>query len=230
MIKLDDIKKNKEIATLLESSYKVLEAMQFTEHGYRHANYVSWTTGMILEKLGFDEHMQELGKIAGYVHDIGNAINRTNHGIISAILLYEILRDMGMPLDDVCMICSAVGNHEEEIGSIISDLSAALAIADKSDAHRTRVQLLEENDIHDRVNYSICKNIVLVDGENKIISTKFYMDESSSVMDYLSIFLPRIIMSEKAAQFLGCTFKLYINDVVINTPKKLAKKIEDIEE
>lgn len=221
MITLEDVKKNPEVKALIKASSDALEAMQYTEHGLRHAGYVSATSCMILKNLGYDEHYQELAKIAGYVHDIGNAFNRKDHGVSSGILMYGILKDMGMPIKDVCEICSALGNHEEEIGWVVNPISAALVIADKSDAHRTRVSRLNQRDIHDVVNFSIRKNIVLVDGEKKIISAKFYMDESSSVMDYLSIFLSRIIMSEKASQFLGCTFKLYINDVVINTPKQL---------
>lgn len=223
MITLEDVKNNVEIQALIKASNQVLESMDYTEHGLRHAGYVSWTSAMILEKLGYDEHMQELAKIAGYVHDIGNVINRKAHGVSSGILLYGILKNMQMPYDDICTICSAVGNHEEEIGYVVNPISAVLVIADKSDAHRTRVKRITQGDVHDLVNYSIIKNIVLVDGEKKIISAKFYMDETSSVMDYLSIFLSRMIMSERAAQYLGCTFKLYINDVVINTPKKLTE-------
>ncbi|MEG1609056.1 MAG: HD domain-containing protein [Clostridia bacterium] len=230
MITLEQVKENEEIKALIEASSNVLEAMNYTEHGVRHAGYVSWTCSMILLKLGYDEHIQELGKIAGYVHDIGNAVNRKDHGVTSACLVYGILKDMKMPFADIALICSAIGNHEEEIGWVVNAISAALVIADKSDAHRTRVKRLKNynNDIHDAVNHSIQKNIVLVDGVKKIISVKFYMDDTSSVMDYLSIFLQRMIMSEKAAQFLGCTFKLYINDVVINTTKQMQDSVVDI--
>lgn len=219
MITFEQVKRDPQIQALIHESGQVLEAMNYTEHGLRHATYVSRTAAMILEKLGYDEHMCELARIAGYVHDVGNAINRSNHGVISATLLYGILKDMGMPYADICTICSAVGNHEEEIGHVVNAVSAALVLADKSDAHRTRVQRLQldREDIHDVVNYSIGKNIVLVDPERKIISTKFYMDSTSSVMDFLSIFLSRMVMSERAARYLDCTFKLYINDSVINT-------------
>lgn len=227
MITYEDVRNNKEISTLIDGANHVLSAMKYTEHGLRHVGYVSRTAYMILDKLGFDEKTKELAKIAGYVHDIGNMINRKDHGVTSAILIYPILKEMGMPLEDVCQICSAVGNHEEEIGSVVNEIAAAIIIADKSDAHRTRVKRINErgsDDIHDIVNYSIRKNIVLVDGEKKIISVKFYMDNSSSVMDYLKIFLPRMVMSEKAARFLGCEFRLYINNVIINTVKRMSKK------
>ncbi len=229
MITLNDIKENPEVKALIDASEKVLDAMKYTEHGIRHATYVSRTTAMILEKLGYDQHTVELGKIAGYIHDIGNAVNRKDHGITSACLIYPILRDMKMPYEDICIICGAVGNHEEEIGFAVNSVSAGLIIADKSDAHRTRVQRINsrQTDIHDMVNYSILKNIVLVDSSKRIISAKYYMDNTSSVMDYLTIFLPRIVMSEKAAQYLQCTFKLYINDVVINTPKQMHASVAE---
>lgn len=219
MVTLEDVRKNKEVNDMIAASSSVLEAMRYTEHGIRHASYVSRNTGLILQKLGYDDKTVELGKIAGYIHDVGNMINRKNHGISSALLIYPVLKDMGMDTQDICAICSALGNHEEEIGYVVNSISAALIIADKSDAHRTRVSRLMANldsDIHDRVNNSIQKNIVLVDSDKKIISSKFYTDGTSSVMDYLKIFLSRILLSEKAALFLGCKYRLYINDVIIN--------------
>lgn len=233
MVTFEDVKNNSEIQALIKGASHVLNVMNYTEHGLRHVGYVSRAAHMILKKLGFDDKTAELAKIAGYIHDVGNMINRKNHGITAATLVYPILRDMGMPLDDVCEICSAVGNHEEEIGWVVNPIAAALIIADKSDAHRTRVKRINQHfdDIHDRVNYSIRKNIVLVDSETKIISIKFYMDNSSSVMDYLKIFLPRMVMCEKAANFLGCAFRLYINDIIINTVRQMTtSQIDDAEE
>ncbi len=231
MVTYEDVRNNKEISLMIDGSNHVLSAMKYTEHGLRHVGYVSRTAYMILDKLGYDEKTKELAKIAGYVHDVGNMINRKDHGVTGALLIYPILKEMGMPLEDVCTVCTAVGNHEEEIGNVVNEIAAALVIADKSDAHRTRVKRINDrvDDIHDIVNYSIRKNIVLVDGEKKIISVKFYMDNSSSVMDYLKIFLPRMVMSEKAAKFLGCEFRLYINNVIINTVKRMsAKQIAEV--
>ncbi len=224
MVTFDDVQNNPEIQALIREAGHVLSVMNYTEHGLRHVSYVSRTAHMILTKLGYDEKTCELAKIAGYIHDVGNMINRKNHGITAATLCYPILRDMGMDLDDVCEICAAVGNHEEEIGWVVNPIAAALIIADKSDAHRTRVKRIAQHfdDIHDIVNYSIRKNIVLVDSEHKIISIKFYMDNSSSVMDYLRLFLPRMMMCEKAARFLGCAFRLYINDIIINTVRQMS--------
>lgn len=221
MITLEEVKNNKEVKALIKTSCDCLEAMNYTEHGIRHAGYVSSTAQRILKLLGYNERLQELAKIAGYIHDVGNAVNRKNHGVTGALLMYPILKEMGMPLADVNIITAAVGNHEEEIGTVISEVSAALIIADKSDAHRTRVRNrnFDKDDIHDRVNYAIKKNIVYVDKKAKVISSKFYMNTGSSVMEYFQIYLSRIVMSEHAAKFLGCQFRLYINDTLINSPR-----------
>lgn len=226
-ITLDDIKKNEEIMLLIEASCKSLNAMNYTEHGLRHASIVSSIAYDILKKLGFDERTQELAHIAGFIHDVGNMINRKNHGIISATLLYPILKDMGMPIAEVTAICSAIGNHEEEIGTIVNPICAALVIADKADAHRTRVRRdnYDLNDIHDRVNYSIIKNIVEVDAENKKIKSKYYMNDLSSIFEYFEIYLNRIIFSEKAAEFLGCYFDIYINDIHINSQSQKSQRV-----
>lgn len=232
MITLDDIKKNKEIKALINNSCRCLEAMSYTEHGIRHAKIVSNFAGKILKELNYNQRLVELGKIAGYIHDVGNAINRKNHGVSGALLVYPILNKMGMPFEDINIIISAIGNHEEEIGTSVNEVSAALIIADKSDAHRTRVhkEQYDLDDIHDRVNYSIKKNLLLIDSKTRTISSKFYMTNDSSVMEFFQIYLSRIDMSEQAAKFLGCTFKLYINNVRINSPKKLSPSmINEIE-
>jgi len=151
MVTYEDVRNNKEISLMIDGSNHVLSAMKYTEHGLRHVGYVSRTAYMILDKLGYDEKTKELAKIAGYVHDVGNMINRKDHGVTGALLIYPILKEMGMPLEDVCTVCTAVGNHEEEIGNVVNEIAAALVIADKSDAHRTRVKRINDrvDDIHD---------------------------------------------------------------------------------
>ena len=223
---LDKIKNDPEIKQLIEASGGVLRAMSYTEHGLRHATYVSNTAGKILSELGYSEHEVEIAMVAGFLHDVGNVVNRKNHGATSAILIYGILSRLGFDYKDVTDVVTAVGNHEEQIGEIVSTATAALVIADKSDAHRTRVtrQTYDPKDIHDRVNFSIKKSFVTVDKERAVISSKIYMNRSSSVMEYLKIYIDRIVMSEKAARYLGCEFRLYINDVLINSPKEM---IED---
>lgn len=224
MITLEKIKNNKEIIELINTSCDCLEALSYTEHGLRHANVVSYLSGKILQDLEYSAREVELAKIAGYVHDVGNAVNRKNHGISGALLIYPILNKMGMPYQDINIIVSAIGNHEEEIGTSVNNVSAAVVIADKSDAHRTRVKKgqYDPEDIHDRVNYSIKKNYLEIDPKTRTISSKFYMTDDSSVMEFFQIYLSRIDMSEKAAKFLNCTYKLYINNVRINSPKKLS--------
>lgn len=228
---IDKVVRDEEISSFITASGEALKAMQYTEHGKRHASYVSSTAGRILRELGYSEKDIDLARVAGYVHDIGNSINRRDHGVTSATLVYPILKRIGMSTDDAIKVITAIGNHEEEIGSIVSDITAALVIADKSDAHRTRVirDKFDHEDIHDRVNFSIRKSFVRVDKANKVIESKIYMDSSSSVMDYLKIYLKRIVMSEKAAHFLGCEFALMINDVRINSPKRMTKtKLQQI--
>ena len=227
----EKVKRDEEINSFITASGESLRAMNYTEHGVRHASYVSHTAGKILQELGYNSEDVDLAKVAGYVHDIGNSINRKDHGVSSATFVYPMLIRLGMDVKSALKVITAVGNHEEEIGSIVSETTAALVIADKADAHRTRVlrDKFDPDDIHDRVNFSIRKSFVRVDKENKVIESKIYMDSSSSVMDYLKIYLKRIVMSEKAAHFLGCEFSLMINDVRINSPKKITKtKLQQI--
>lgn len=149
---------------------------------------------------------------------MGNSVNRHDHGPLGAVLLLPILRETGMAMDDVMEIITAVGNHEEQSGFISSAVSAALALGDKSDAHKTRVRggKPDLNDIHDRVNFSIQENRVIVDPVKRIIRHELTMDESSSVMEYLQIYMSRIVMCEQAAAFLKCSFDLVINGQTIN--------------
>lgn len=229
MITLKDIKDNQEISQLINGANNVLSSIGYTEHGPRHVGYVSTAAAKMLRDLGYPERMVELAAIAGWVHDVGNIINRINHGITGAIILYPILRGMGMPADELTTVISAVGNHEEQNGQPVSPVSAALIIADKSDAHRTRVRRGKYNpeDIHDRVNYSIKKNWVAADPEKKVIRYAMIMDDTSSVMDFMIIYLSRMIMCEKAADLLGCRFDIVVNDMTVNNQHsvEVAKKL-----
>ena len=218
MITLQEIKQNESIKALVRAGNRYLETLGYTDHGPRHLGYVSRTASGILKSLGYSEREVELAAIAGWVHDVGNSVNRHDHGPNGAILLFPLLREIGMDIEDVMIIITAVGNHEEQSGTVSSAVSAALAIADKSDAHKSRVRngRPDVGDIHDRVNFSIQENSVTVDRKHKIIRQELKMDESSSVMEYLSIYLPRILMCEKAAEFLGQHFELFINDRPVN--------------
>ena len=218
MITLQEIKQNESIKALVRAGNRYLEALGYTDHGPRHLGYVSRTASGILKSLGYSEREVELAAIAGWVHDVGNSVNRHDHGPNGTILLFPLLREIGMDIEDVMIIITAVGNHEEQSGTVSSAVSAALAIADKSDAHKSRVRngRPDVGDIHDRVNFAIQENSVIVDRKHKIIRQELKMDESSSVLEYLSIYLPRILMCEKAAEFLGQHFELFINDRPVN--------------
>ena len=218
MITLQEIKQNESIKALVRAGNRYLETLGYTDHGPRHLGYVSRTASGILKSLGYSEREVELAAIAGWVHDVGNSVNRHDHGPNGAILLFPLLREIGMDIEDVMIIITAVGNHEEQSGTVSSAVSAALAIADKSDAHKSRVRngRPDVGDIHDGVNFSIQENSVTVDRKHKIIRQELKMDESSSVLEYLSIYLPRILMCEQAAEFLGQHFELFINDRPVN--------------
>ena len=218
MITLQEIKQNESIKALVRAGNRYLETLGYTDHGPRHLGYVSRTASGILKSLGYSEREVELAAIAGWVHDVGNSVNRHDHGPNGAILLFPLLREIGMDIEDVMIIITAVGHHEEQSGTVSSAVSAALAIADKSDAHKSRVRngRPDVDDIHDRVNFSIQENSVTVDRKRRIIRQELKMDQSSSVLEYLSIYLPRILMCEQAAEFLGQHFELFINDRPVN--------------
>ena len=219
IVTLAAVKANPKIKALINGANKYLEVRGYTEHGLRHVGYVSNTTKNILKELGYDERVCELGSIAGWMHDIGNCVNRLHHGISGAHLAFQILDKMGMDPDEIGAIILAIGNHEEDYGIPVNPVSAALILADKSDAHRTRVRrgVFDPDDIHDRVNYAIKKNFVVVDKERKVIKLVLFMDHSSSLMEYFQIYMSRMTLSEQAATFLGCTYELVVNDLVINS-------------
>ena len=215
MITLKDIKENPEIDALIRGSQKQLNALGYTEHGHRHISIVSKRAGDILQKLGYPERTVELTRIAGYMHDIGNCINRVDHAHSGAILAYDILKDMGMPVDERTEIMMAIGNHDEKTGNAISDISAALILADKSDVHRDRVvnTNLSTFDIHDRVNYAVTNAELDMNAEERKIILKLNIDTKiCPVLDYFEIFMDRTMMSKYAAKFLKIWFELIIND------------------
>ena len=214
MITLEDVIKDEEVEAFVKASQKQLNALGYTEHSYRHIGIVSKRTGEILQKLGYDEKTVELGKIAGYLHDIGNGINRVDHAHTGAILAYQILKDMGMDLKDRTEIMSAIGNHDEQTGTAVSDISAALILADKSDVHRDRVvnKNMATFDIHDRVNYAVTNADLVVNNKEKKITLDLTIDNHiCPVLDYFEIFMDRTMMSKYAAKYLQVWFELIIN-------------------
>ena len=187
----------------------------YTEHSYRHLGIVSERAGNILRDLGFDERTVELTRIAGYMHDIGNCVNRVDHAHSGAILSYNILKDMGMDVNERTEIMMAIGNHDENTGTAISNISAALILADKSDVARSRVSKtnIATFDIHDKVNYAVTNADLKLDAENRVITLKLDIDTKiCPVLDYFKIFMDRTIMSKYAANYLKIWYELIINN------------------
>ena len=216
MITLEDVMKNEEVEAFIKASQRQLQALGYTEHSYRHIGIVSSRTGEILQKLGFDERTIELGKIAGYLHDIGNCVNRVDHAHTGAVLAYNILKEMGMSAEDRTEIMMAIGNHDETTGTAVSAISAALILADKSDVHRDRVvnKNMSTFDIHDRVNYAVTDAKLDLNAETRKITLTLTIDtEICPVLNYFQIFMDRTMMSKYAAKHLNIWYELIINGI-----------------
>lgn len=215
MITFEQIKQNGWVAELIETGNRSLGVMGFTEHGTAHVARTAAVAGDILEKLGYDARTQELARIAGYLHDIGNAVNRVNHAQSGALLAYRLLEQMGMDAAETVAIVNAIGNHDDGMANAVSPLSAALILADKSDVRRTRVRTTPDQpdfDIHDRVNYAVQEAALAVDAASKRITLSLTIDAAlCPVMDYFEIFLERMNLCRRCAEFLGTTFLLFIN-------------------
>ena len=214
MITLKDIKENQELDSLIRGAQKQLNAIGYTEHGHRHISIVSKRAGDILEKLGYPERTVELARIAGYMHDIGNCVNRVDHAHTGAILAYNILKEMGMSAEERTEIMMAIGNHDENTGTAVSNISAALILADKSDVHRDRVvnTNMSTFDIHDRVNYAVTDANLEVNEKTRTVTLNLTIDtQICPVLDYFQIFMDRTMMSKYAAKFLHIWFELVIN-------------------
>lgn len=216
IVTMDDLVENREVQTFIHAADEYLAAIGYTEHGRRHAHVVAHSASGILTKLSFPERRCQLAAIAGYIHDIGNVINRKQHAHSGAALALDILRIMGMDVAEIAVVMTAIGNHDEETGEPVNDVSASLILADKADVHRSRVRntAMIAFDIHDRVNYAVVASHLAIDPEKRTILLDLTIDtEISSLMDYFEIFMSRMLISRKAASMLGCTFELAINSV-----------------
>lgn len=210
----ENIQKDPAIRTYIQQADASLIALGYTEHSFAHVTRVAETTGYILRTMGFPDRTVELGKIAGYLHDLGNLVNRVSHSQSGAIMAFRLLDKLGFEAGEIAIITTAIGNHDEGTGLPVNDLAAALILADKSDVRRTRVrnQDLSCFDIHDRVNYSVVSSALAINPERTQILLELSVDpQYSSVMDYFEIFLNRMILCRKAAEKLGLTFRLVIN-------------------
>lgn len=210
----NEIKKNEVVLELLKRGNDNLGVLGYTDHSAAHGGLVAERAGYILQTLGYPEHDIELAKIAGFMHDIGNAVNRSRHAEYGGILANDILKDTDMPLVDRVTVMSAISNHDESTGRAVDPVSAALIIADKTDVRRNRVRPQERSsfDIHDRVNYAVTEAELKIDMEKKAIILDLQIDETiCSMYEYFEIFLGRMMMSRTAAEILGMKFKLTAN-------------------
>ncbi len=209
-----DIRNHPEVCALLERGNQNLGVLGFTDHSEAHCLLVAERAAYVLRKLNFDEHTQELAKIAGFMHDIGNAINRTHHAELGALLANDILKQNDMPMSDRIAVIAAIGQHDESTGNSMDPISAALILADKTDVRRNRVRTKDREsfDIHDRVNYAVTGSTLKVDTEKNIIALNLQIDETICTMyEYFDIFLNRMLMCRGAAEMLGHKFRLTVN-------------------
>jgi hypothetical protein len=216
-ISLEEVQQEAPLSTFIAAADRVMEGLGYTEHGFRHANLTSRIAFNVLSRLGHDGRTAELASIAGSLHDVGNMVARENHGPTGALLVYDVLKDR-MKSNDLALVMSAVGNHEEEGGEAVSPISAAVILADKSDVHRSRVRKSAQIDfdIHDRVNYAAEQSFLRVDSAARTVTLELTIDtEISHVMEYFEIFLHRMMMCRRAAERLDCQFKLTINGATL---------------
>ena len=210
----EEIRQNEEIRTYMEKGNDNLGVMGFTEHAMAHAMRSAYTAADILKKLGHTEREIELAKIAGYMHDIGNCVNRTDHAHSGAIMAMGILRSLNMEPADIAVVIAAIGNHDEKTGTAVDAVSAALILADKCDVRRSRVRARTQADfdIHDRVNYAAENSVLHIDAQERTITLDITLDDAiCSVLDYFEIFTQRMLMCRRAAEKLGCSFRLTAN-------------------
>jgi metal-dependent HD superfamily phosphatase/phosphodiesterase len=219
LVTVEKLRRDPEVIGFIQAAHDTMRTLGYTEHGQRHAGLVGHIAENILEHLGLPERSAQLANIAGYLHDIGNSIHRQNHALSGSLIAWQILKRMGMSVDECALVMNAIGNHEEERGSATTPVAAALIIADKADVHRSRVQnpKMEDFDIHDRVNYATTRSFVRVRPEEKVIALELEIDvQYAQVIEYFEIFLERMTMVRQAIEFLGCTFQLIINDTRVS--------------
>lgn len=215
MLTYEEVTRSEAIKTYISRADESLMALGYTEHSFAHVMHVAETAGYILETLDYPQRTVELTKIAGYLHDIGNLVNRKDHSQSGAVMAWSILNDMGCDPSEIATIVTAVGNHDEGTGVPVNAVAAALILADKADVRRSRVRNTDiaNFDIHDRVNYSVKKSVLKINEDKTIVKLKLTVDTKfGSVMDYFEIFMERMILCRKAAEKLGLQFKLIINE------------------
>lgn len=214
----EDVKRSEEIRTYITQADASLIALGYTEHSFAHVTRCAEVAGDLLAELGYDEHQIELCKIAAYMHDIGNVVNRHDHNVSGATMAFRILDNMGMEPEDVAAVITAIGHHDDATAFPVNAIAAALILADKTDVRRSRVRNRDtiNFDIHDRVNYAVEQSDLRLDQKAKTVTLTLSINtEVCAVMDYFEIFLQRMLLCRKAAEFFGLTFKLDINGLTL---------------
>ena len=214
MITLETLRENAAVNTYIAAADRSLAALGYTEHSFAHVLHVADTAGYILQTLGYPAHQVQLARVAAYLHDIGNLVNRVDHSQSGAVMAFRILDKLHMPPQDIATVVTAIGNHDEGTGVPVDEVAAALILADKSDVRRSRVRNTDPAtfDIHDRVNYSVKKSVLKINEEHTLVKLKLSIDTKyGTIMDYFEIFLERMILCRKAAEKLGVHFALTIN-------------------
>jgi len=214
LVTYETVKNDHEINVYIKQADATMRAMGFTEHSYAHVTKCAETASGLLEELGYSDREAELARIAGYMHDIGNVVNRGDHAHSGALMAFRLLDRLGMPPEEVATVITAIGNHDEHTAYPVNAVAAALILADKSDVRRGRVRNRDtiSFDIHDRVNYAVEESKLLLDKEAGTVALSMHIDtEICAVMDYFEIFTTRMLLCRKAAQFFGLNFKLNIN-------------------
>jgi len=220
-IRPDAVRDDEEVRALIAAANRNLGVLGFTEHGFRHVGLVAHIARNVLQRLGYDRRHLDLAEIAGYLHDIGNVVSRHGHATTGALLAHAILTRLGLAPQETAIVMGAIGSHGDDHGKLgepVDGVSAALILADKSDVHRSRVRVTDpaEFDDHDRVNYATTSSFVRVDREAKTITLELEIDTSiASPMQYFELFLPRMLMCKRAAEVLGCTFRITMNHVTM---------------
>ncbi|MBR4308679.1 MAG: HD domain-containing protein [Oscillospiraceae bacterium] len=210
-----ELVRNESVRVYIQRADESLVALGYTEHSFSHVTHVAQMAGDMLQALGYDSRTVENARIAGYLHDIGNLVNRVEHSQSGAIMAFRILNDLQFPVEDIATIVTAIGNHDEGTGVPVNAVAAAVILADKADVRRSRVRNrdISKFDIHDRVNYSVTDSKLWISEDHSTVTLELKVDpEFSSVMDYFEIFLHRMVFCRKAAEKLGMQFKLLIND------------------
>jgi len=213
-VTVDDVRRDREVQVFVALANENLGVLGYTEHGPRHASIVAGIAANVLARLHYPPRQAELAAVAGYLHDVGNGVNRLDHGIAGALFSQHVLERLGMPAEEFAEVMCAIGNHEEEYGEAVSPLAAAVILGDKSDVHRSRVRIIDPDtdDIHDRVNMATTRSFLAVDAKAKTITLELEIDTTIiQVMHYFEIFLKRMIMCRRAAEFFGCAFSIVVN-------------------